>query len=132
MKGKPLGFQGWLAMESKNEGEHVTTSSVAKSAAVVSLTSGVVGAFPGAGPTRTGSKGSSSGSTASAASLSRRPSVVEMTPSTSHFFGSVRKSSSSRPYNTCSQCLSDAQTTDVRTDSSCRHPCFNWIGIAHP
>lgn len=66
--------------------EHVTTSSVAKSAAVVSLTSGVVGAFPGAGPTRTGSKGSSSGSTASAASLSRRPSVVEMTPSTSSVF----------------------------------------------
>eukprot|EP00435_Cladocopium_sp_Y103_P049800 s587_g15.t1 len=71
--------------------EHVTTSSVAQSAAVVSLTSGVVlGAFPG--PVRKGSKSSSSTSdhsTASIASLSRRPSAVDMnsaTPSTSSVF----------------------------------------------
>ncbi|CAK9103326.1 unnamed protein product [Durusdinium trenchii] len=65
--------------------EHV--SGVAQSAAVLSLTSGVLGSFPGA--SRTGSKSSSSGSTS--ASLSRRPSAgtADMTSATPSACGSV-------------------------------------------
>lgn len=70
--------------------EHVTTSSVAQSAAVVSLTSGVVlGAFPGPQKGSKSSSSTSDHSTASIGSLSRRPSAVDMnsaTPSTSSVF----------------------------------------------